>query len=462
MFHPSQESIHPSETSEQRLSQAVALCRSGQKIEARHILETLIKTNPDDENIWLWYASTFSAPQTCLSILQNYSRNHPDKERTLRAIAIFERRIKKTRPPTPVQPIPAHPVPAPQKPIVSRKNKQLASIAIPILTLLAAAGILLAIFFGIQLQDFRNRYWLLQTKSEQDALALKSLQTQYQTLSTNYTGLYSQYDQLQFTYNDLDNRYKNLENSYNQLNDIKARLQSQYEDLNKQFNDLTAAFNDQRSEFYLFKQSAITPPYIMIKGREVNLAFNDGDDLIYWSVPFDSLESQIERGYRARQNLGANGFLRLRKDDGSVSSMVDFRPFVDPAPFKKVIAEIYQASPGEAEFITTVWQIVSQLTSYSTEATETPRFPLETLLAGGGDCEDTAILVASMLKAAPVDWKVSLVYLDSHHPENPVSPNHVVVYVETPTNAYTIETTSHTTMNPYTNGINGWYFEVGD
>ena len=142
--------------------------------------------------------------------------------------------------------------------------------------------------------------------------------------------------------------------------------------------------------------------------------------------------------------------------------VIDFRPYVDSSYFTNWIPDLYYTSGSEEEFIQTVWGIVSQLTIYSSEITETPRYPLETLLAGGGDCEDTAILVASMLKAAPVDWEISLVYLDSHNPTAPVEPNHVVVFVKTASNQYYIETTSDTRMNPYPDGIHGWYFELTD
>lgn len=58
------------------------------------------------------------------------------------------------------------------------------------------------------------------------------------------------------------------------------------------------------------------------------------------------------------------------------------------------------------DFLYETWNIVSQLMVYSEDIGETPRYPLETFLAGGGDCEDTAILFASMIIAAPVDWDV--------------------------------------------------------
>jgi transglutaminase-like putative cysteine protease len=109
------------------------------------------------------------------------------------------------------------------------------------------------------------------------------------------------------------------------------------------------------------------------------------------------------------------------------------------------------------------WKITipCQLTAYSGEIEDTPRYPLETLLAGGGDCEDHAILFASMILAADIpNWKVSLVYMDSYNPARPQAINHMIVYIETDNRSYTIEATGKEIMEPYPEGVGGWYSEV--
>jgi hypothetical protein len=100
--------------------------------------------------------------------------------------------------------------------------------------------------------------------------------------------------------------------------------------------------------------------------------------------------------------------------------------------------------------------MIGQLANYASEDTETPRYSLETLLAGGGDCEDLSILLASMIKAAPVDWYVDLVYIDSVNINNPQEPDHVVVYVDTGRESFILEATNDQTMLPYTSGVTGW------
>ncbi|PIN73626.1 hypothetical protein COV20_05375 [Candidatus Woesearchaeota archaeon CG10_big_fil_rev_8_21_14_0_10_45_16] len=147
------------------------------------------------------------------------------------------------------------------------------------------------------------------------------------------------------------------------------------------------------------------------------------------------------------------------ENNGNAITVMDFRPFVDKVAFTNIIPQLYAEIGNDQQFIHELWYILSQLTTYSLEIKETPKFPLETLLSGGGDCEDTSILLASMLKAANKNWKISLVYMDSNNPINPKNINHVLVQVETASESFFIETTSKTQENPY-DKIVGWYLEV--
>jgi len=64
-----------------------------------------------------------------------------------------------------------------------------------------------------------------------------------------------------------------------------------------------------------------------------------------------------------------------------------------------------------------------------------------------------------MIKAAPVDWEVYLVYMDIDNPLDPKDVNHVIVYINTGTQQYFIETTNDYEMQPFDN-VRGWYYEV--
>jgi len=139
---------------------------------------------------------------------------------------------------------------------------------------------------------------------------------------------------------------------------------------------------------------------------------------------------------------------------------MDFSPFVNGKIFEKVVQPLYSRRTSNEQFVKEMWNMVTQLTIYSTELQETPRYPLETLSEAGGDCEDTAILFASLLKAANANWKIRLVYMDSDNPTELKKVNHVMVYVDD-RQGYTalIDTTQHTTMIPYTE-VGGYYLDV--
>ena len=123
------------------------------------------------------------------------------------------------------------------------------------------------------------------------------------------------------------------------------------------------------------------------------------------------------------------------------------------------MTDLYTELGDDDAFVREAWHIVAQLTTYSEEIEETPRYPLETFLAGGGDCEDTAILLASMIEAAPVNWGVDLVYMDINYPLDPQDVNHVIVHIDTGQEQYLIETTADGEMEPFDEVV-GWYLEV--
>ncbi|GAI39841.1 unnamed protein product [marine sediment metagenome] len=111
-------------------------------------------------------------------------------------------------------------------------------------------------------------------------------------------------------------------------------------------------------------------------------------------------------------------------------------------------------------FAKEVFNLVTQLTVYSEDIGEVPRWPTETLTEAGGDCEDLAILFASLLKAAPYPYKLGLVYMDANNPEDPVNPNHVIVWVEADDWKLSVDCTSAQGWNYYEEGVGGWYYEL--
>ena len=276
-----------------------------------------------------------------------------------------------------------------------------------------------------------------------------------------------------------------------------------YNKLTNQCNQLLNASNQLSNEYNkLISENAnkLPPPYTSVYNRTFIIAFRKVNGTInYWNIPFDALEASIKLGYLMREinpqklqneldyctkiasssvcsytdcsnfitnciqmvDLISNYSVKYISLDnnGVQAKVVDFRPFVVPITFKNVIKKLYEESKNEEEFIHETWNIVTQLDTYSAVIGETPRYPLETFLAGGGDCDNTAVLFASMIKAAPTNWDVEFIYMDANNPENPVTPNHLMVGIKTNDRTYLIDTTQHNVMEPFPK-INGWWLKI--
>jgi len=260
----------------------------------------------------------------------------------------------------------------------------------------------------------------------------------YSRLNDDFQSLKSTNTYLIYEYNNLDGKHKSLHTEYSLLAEKFDALAGDYDDL----NDI-----------------ALKPPYIVVHDRKVDATFYDTDgQLISWVTPFSDFEYDIENGAKTRSMVIGEDWqaTEVSRTDGSLLWLRDFSVFITPNTFQSVIPDLYRKSSNPQEFIHRIWHMIGQLAHYSSEELETPRYPLETLLAGGGDCEDLSILLASMIKAAPVDWYVDLVYVDLDNIHDPKVPNHIVVYINTGQESFIVEATSDQKMLPYDMGVMGW------
>lgn len=240
--------------------------------------------------------------------------------------------------------------------------------------------------------------------------------------------------QLEGELGSLKNQYNRLQNSYDELEDRYIKLGAEH----------TAT---------LFELGQSLPvPYTAISGRQITWVWQDtGGKLHKWTLPIDSYRNWIEIPEPNETiSLSCNG---------RSYTVVDFRPYVRTDGFNEVILSLYRQCADEEVFAREVFYLVSQLTVYSGDIGEVARWPVETLTEGGGDCEDLSILFASLLKAAPYPYKLSLVYLDADNPTDPQRPNHVIVRVETDDWAVFAECTSEQGWGYYER-VEGWFFEL--
>ncbi len=240
-------------------------------------------------------------------------------------------------------------------------------------------------------------------------------------------------------------KYLELENELEEQKE-QAEHQSQIEEMMRQVQEEEANINKKSLEMALEEQtrkinaekfsqtleealekarksSQIQKPQTVISKEEVQWTLYDSKgNQYYWAMPVTSYESLVQSNYYPTMNL--------KLPDGKIVTVGDFSKYVG-TNFSQVIDQIYDNANAE-DFIYEVWYITSQLTVYSQDIGEDPRYALETLTRGGGDCEDTAILMADMIKSSShtKNWKLQLVYFDSDNYQNPKTINHVALSID--------------------------------
>lgn len=239
-----------------------------------------------------------------------------------------------------------------------------------------------------------------------------------------------------------------------QLEEELASLKDQYNLLLTNYGELESSYGKVWTEepaTLAEVEQSLTAPYTSISDGKVAWLWKDREGNGHkWVLPLDSYRSwsNTPKPYKT---------ISIRSND-SIYTVVDYRPYVHPDEFTEVIPSLYQQFSSEREFVQEAFNLVSQLTVYTEDIGEVPQWPIETLTEGRGDCEDLTILLASLLKAAPYPYKLSLVYTDTDNPTAPQYPNHVILAIEDDEWRIFIESTKDDGWKYYKE-VSGWFFE---
>lgn len=407
------------------LARAIELAQAGRMVEARPLLLTVINAEPHNTDAWLWYVHTLAIDSERLAVVDQWLSIEPDNYEAQHLHAKLYAAVHQQS--TGIQ----------QRSMTAR----LARFLLAVLGVLLTASV---IYLGVG-NDRANRQ-LTDTTAR-----LETLQHRFDQLQQNYRDLATQYNAVLGQYGRLKSDYDRLSVDYQAVRNQLTNLQARHDQLNSDYQAVRNQLTDSQARYAALEEKAIVPPYIYVHGREVTIAFAKNDKTIErWLVSMDWFERDITRTYTRKT-------VQLKNEGGAVFQILDFRQFIEPSPWTGVITQLYNEAGTEEAFIREAWNIVTQLTQWTEDKMgETPRFPFDTLLAGGGDCEDTSILLASFIKAAPVNWKVELFYMDLDHPTDPQTVNHVIVRVKTDSHDYYIETTTPDEMEPYRYIPTGW------
>ena len=203
----------------------------------------------------------------------------------------------------------------------------------------------------------------------------------------------------------------------------------------------------------------------IIQNTEISWSFYDTKGNYYsWVMPVNTYEDLLRDSDKlSKYNTNVKP-KSLVNDYGEKFTIVSLDGFTYKGAFDNIIDDLYENSDNNVDFIWEVWTLVSQLTVYDKDVDEFSegRYALETLTRTGGDCEDLAILIGNMLYSSSYtkDWTIQYVYMDSDNPNNPKEPNHVIIYVDDGTYNYYIEATAEPSWDYYSNGVNGWFYDL--
>ena len=299
--------------------------------------------------------------------------------------------------------------------------------------------------------DLNNEYGLLEDQiANYEKLSLRDSQ-QYEQLSTEYDNLLGEYT-------DLNNEYGLLEDQIANYEKLSLRDSRQYEQLRIKYNDLVGKYNNLDNNYQInsnYIKDLEEKSKITIYDQKIHWNVKDGSDNQYhWILPIQTFENKVKYNtdYDVRKLSNSN--------TNEKYNVAKLEPFVQKR-FGSVIDSVWDNSENEFDFVYNVWSITKNLTVYSEDIGEYPRYAEETLGRGGGDCEDLAILIVDLILSSShtKNWDIELWAMDSNNPQNPKDVNHVIILINHGSGGYWLEPTAQTwegamKWNDY--DIRGW------
>ena len=206
-------------------------------------------------------------------------------------------------------------------------------------------------------KSLTNQYSALQSEHSTLQGDYDSLQAHHRTLQSDYDSLQSNYSKIQTSFASLKSNYSSLQTDYNSLNSSYHSLQTDYNILQSSFDSYYSDYANLRRlinqrVLHLDITDFITPNDTSVKNTVLSVT---GD----WSNPSDWNEYWND----------------VKKMYDWVVNNIEYR-------YDGLFPIIPSTPAGEVEYSDEMWQ-----------------FPNETLDIKKGDCEDMAILLASMIRS---------------------------------------------------------------
>lgn len=243
-----------------------------------------------------------------------------------------------------------------------------------------------------------------------------------------------------------------LQNQVNALQIDKVSLEGQFSSLQQNYDALRLSYESLQLEY----EGAIKVPHIQVKNGTVYWRFKLNGELFTWTLPIETYKYYLNNTKPVDYHL-------LETESGLVKIRT-YELLVQPEVFGNYSRRDLTEGNMDREFVEEVFNFMKQLTMYHSDVGEDyPKWSLETLTEGAGDCEDFAILAASLLKAgdeyAGYGMSFQIVYMDSYNPTDPQEVNHVCLHITYSDGSSQFFDATSDVISPWSYVV-GWYFDI--
>jgi hypothetical protein len=262
---------------------------------------------------------------------------------------------------------------------------------------------------------------------------LDGLIQQYQNLTDRYETAISEIEALQGSYDQLAGEYQDLAESHSSLSEDFAALSEDHEALWEAYNETLESYSSLLMQYQVITGSAPLTPQTTEDGtirRDFAWIYAGKTYALTLYVPEQLYQYYVDKTRIPTEDYSV--YVTHPHDDEYLSTIID--------KFDEIAL---QEGYGEEQEVNLVIAFVQSLPytpdEVSTSFDEYPRYPIETLVDGGGDCEDTSILASALLDS--MDYGVVLISLPNHVAVGVAADAYGIYWLHEGTKYFYLETT---------------------
>ncbi len=263
-----------------------------------------------------------------------------------------------------------------------------------------SAKIIASILIGVIIAGGASYYYYTEYIIPQ----IEELQDAVDQLTSDYEGLTGEFNALTDEHEELNQQLQGLQDEHTELMGDQEELMSDYEALTEQYEQLHSEYETLLSDYEAaFGGLDISPESIPVLEKHYTWEWDGVERSITITVPEQLYDYYSEK--ERYQTTDYRGYILHPMDDQYVEALL--------YEFNLIQVDEGLSEENKTDLIISFIQNMDYtLDPDSKGQTEYPRFPVETLVDEGGDCEDTGILMASLLD--DMGYNVSLILMPDH------------------------------------------------